>query len=112
MISEQTTIIIFMLVFAVTVLLLSRMEIVMKVTKIVAIIMLGASVLYLTAIAVCMPEPCIFISLYLLFCYGQWSDDNKHGQGVLKYVDGSLYEGEWRNGKRHKKGKFIDVDTR
>ena len=63
---EQTTRIIFIFVFAVTVFILGRVEIAMKVTKIVAIIMPGASVLHLTAIAVCMPEPCIFISLYLL----------------------------------------------
>ena len=29
----------------------------------------GTFVLHLTAIAVCMPEPCIFISLYLLLCF-------------------------------------------
>ena len=55
-----------MLVFAVTVFILGRMEVVMKVTKIVAIIMPDTSVLHLMAIAVCMPESCIFISLYLL----------------------------------------------
>ena len=55
-----------MFVFAVPVFVLLRTEIVMKVTKIAAIIMFNASVLQLTAIAVCMPELCIFISLYLL----------------------------------------------
>ena len=56
-----------MLVFAAMVFVLGRMDVAMKVIKIVAIVMPSASVLHLTAIAVCMPEPRIFISLYLLF---------------------------------------------
>ena len=32
---------------------------------------------------------------------GDFVDDVKEGQGVLQYVDGERYEGEWRAGRMH-----------
>lgn len=36
----------------------------------------------------------------------------RHGEGVCEYHDGSTYQGQWRNGKRNGKGKFVDGKTR
>jgi len=36
--------------------------------------------------------------------------EKKYGPGILKYVDGSKYEGEWVNGVKHLSGTFTDKD--
>ena len=36
---------------------------------------------------------------------GEWKDDKKHGQGKVTYSDGAVYEGEWKDGERHGQGK-------
>lgn len=30
---------------------------------------------------------------------GQWQSDTMHGKGVMYYRDGSVYEGEWKDGE-------------
>lgn len=30
---------------------------------------------------------------------GQWQGDTIHGKGVMYYKDGSVYEGEWKQGQ-------------
>ncbi len=38
-------------------------------------------------------------------------DDNvkpKDGKGMYEYIDGSVYDGEWRDGKRHGQGEYQD----
>lgn len=35
---------------------------------------------------------------------GQWSMDEKSGQGKLTFIDGSTYEGSWKQGKFHGQG--------
>lgn len=32
------------------------------------------------------------------------------GYGVYSWADGRRYEGEWKNGKQHGKGKYILLD--
>lgn len=32
--------------------------------------------------------------------------DKKHGQGVLKWADGRVYAGEWKEGKQHGIGLY------
>ena len=32
------------------------------------------------------------------------------GHGILKYRDGSIYEGLFSNGKKHGKGTFVDIN--
>lgn len=38
---------------------------------------------------------------------GEWLLDRFNGQGVYTCGDGRKYEGEWRHGKRHGKGKQV-----
>ncbi len=40
---------------------------------------------------------------------GAWSNNLKHGQGVLHYRDGSRYEGQWANGVRQGHGTSISA---
>jgi hypothetical protein len=37
---------------------------------------------------------------------GVWKEGKKEGYGVQKYLNGDVYEGEWKNDLRHGKGKF------
>ncbi|GAB4815949.1 hypothetical protein N2152v2_002995 [Parachlorella kessleri] len=37
---------------------------------------------------------------------GEWQADLQCGQGKCLYVDGSAYDGEWKDGMRHGKGKL------
>ena len=39
---------------------------------------------------------------------GQWTNDKRHGYGMMTYGDQSTYTGEWENDKRHGKGKLED----
>ena len=32
--------------------------------------------------------------------FGGWIDGQRHGQGTLLYANGSMYSGEWRDGKK------------
>ena len=38
---------------------------------------------------------------------GVWVQGRTHGRGKMTYRDGSVHDGEWRNGKRNGKGTFI-----
>ena len=43
---------------------------------------------------------------------GDLNDDGKwHGNGTLKFPDGSSYSGEWKNNKMHGKGVFLFLDS-
>ena len=35
---------------------------------------------------------------------GEWKDGKKHGQGILICYDGAMYEGEWKEGKPNGQG--------
>lgn len=37
---------------------------------------------------------------------GEWNQGNMHGSGRKKYANGDLYEGNWVEGKRQGKGKY------
>ena len=37
---------------------------------------------------------------------GEFNDSKWHGEGTLKFPDGSSYSGEWKNNKMHGKGIF------
>lgn len=37
---------------------------------------------------------------------GQWHDGRRHGKGHMKCENGDVYEGEWLNGQPHGKGKL------
>ena len=43
---------------------------------------------------------------------GQWEANLKHrtGKGKQVWIDGSLYEGHWKNGKAHGIGRMIHAD--
>ena len=41
---------------------------------------------------------------------GNFKDDKSHGKGTLTFVDGSKYEGEFKNGLRDGKGIFNYID--
>ena len=30
-----------------------------------------------------------------------WKEDERHGYGEMYWTDGSVYKGEWNNGKQH-----------
>jgi hypothetical protein len=38
---------------------------------------------------------------------GEWKDDKKHGKGVYVYEEGSKYDGEWKDDKKHGKGVMV-----
>ena len=40
------------------------------------------------------------------------ADGKRHGQGKYTYLDGAVYEGEWRDGKRHGQGKETSAGRR
>ena len=37
---------------------------------------------------------------------GEWKDGKPHGRGKCIYADGVLYEGEWKDGQSHGYGKI------
>jgi len=37
---------------------------------------------------------------------GYWIFGKRHGLGIMKYADGSSYEGEWEEDDMHGRGKF------
>ena len=38
--------------------------------------------------------------IWMIFSYqGEWKNGQKHGKGKLRYVDGSYFEGDFSNGK-------------
>ena len=38
---------------------------------------------------------------------GQTNEQGQHnGKGLCRYVDGSVYDGEWKDGKRHGQGQY------
>ena len=42
---------------------------------------------------------------------GQWDEaGHKEGRGVQVWVDGSMYEGYWKNDKANGKGRLIHAD--
>ena len=43
---------------------------------------------------------------------GQYRQGHKHGQGVYVWSDGSTYEGEWFNNKIHGQGAYTWADGR
>ena len=38
---------------------------------------------------------------------GEYKDDKKHGYGVYKWADGRKYTGYWSRGKQHGLGKYM-----
>ena len=41
---------------------------------------------------------------------GQWADDVPHGEGVYRYVDGAVFHGRFRGGRREGKGQLRRAD--
>ena len=37
---------------------------------------------------------------------GEWRDDKRHGHGKCTFSTGDVYEGEWKDGKKHGRGKY------
>jgi hypothetical protein len=37
---------------------------------------------------------------------GQWSDDLQHGKGTETWADGSCYQGDYANGRKHGVGGY------
>ena len=44
--------------------------------------------------------------------YGEWNEgsNQRHGRGIQYWLDGSKYEGYWKNDKANVKGKLIHAD--
>jgi len=42
---------------------------------------------------------------------GEWKNKSAHGYGVMKWQNGDRYEGDWAEGLRHGKGKYISKST-
>jgi hypothetical protein len=38
---------------------------------------------------------------------GEWRDDKMEGPGVMRYADGTVCEGTWRNNRQHGRGKIV-----
>ena len=41
---------------------------------------------------------------------GSFFDGNLQGKGRFEYIDGSVYEGDWRSNKKHGVGKYMEPD--
>lgn len=41
---------------------------------------------------------------------GEWYDDKRHGQGMFRTADENRYEGEWQDDKKHGHGKYYFLD--
>ena len=41
---------------------------------------------------------------------GSFSGGNLEGIGRFEYLNGSVYDGDWKDNKRHGMGKFIESD--
>ena len=39
---------------------------------------------------------------------GEWKDGFRHGQGTFTYLDGSIYVGGWMQSERHGQGTLIE----
>jgi len=50
---------------------------------------------------------CIGKNKYRKLFTGDWFENNKDGQGIYFYKDGSCYDGTWKNSKRDGKGLMI-----
>ena len=43
---------------------------------------------------------------------GEWKDGNMHGKGKMTWSDGRVYEGEWEDDKiKHDDGRDDDTDN-
>ena len=40
---------------------------------------------------------------------GHVKDKNMNGKGRMIYANGDIYQGEWKDGKAHGKGVFVDM---
>jgi len=43
--------------------------------------------------------------------YGYWENGNRHGEGVMTYVNSDVYSGNWANGNKEGKGTYIVFKT-
>lgn len=45
--------------------------------------------------------------------YGYWQNDQRHGEGVMKYdhTTGDVYSGNWANGQKDGKGTYVFEKT-
>lgn len=41
---------------------------------------------------------------------GQWKDGKKNGQGTAKYLDGGVYEGQYKDDKRNGQGTYTNIN--
>lgn len=41
---------------------------------------------------------------------GDYTDDERHGEGTMKWIDGSQYKGNWEKGIQHGKGLMVFPD--
>ena len=46
-----------------------------------------------------------------LFVTGSWVDDQRCGKGKFYYVNGDIYDGEWKDHVRHGLGSYTYADT-
>lgn len=42
---------------------------------------------------------------------GEWREDMRNGEGLLKLPNENRYEGGWKDDKKHGKGKFFFLDS-
>ena len=41
---------------------------------------------------------------------GEWLDDKQHGEGIERFPEEAMFKGQYKNGLKHGKGKFIWKD--
>ena len=41
---------------------------------------------------------------------GNFVNNLRHGHGKMKFVDGSVYEGQWGSGEQHGSGTLVAAD--
>ena len=41
-----------------------------------------------------------------LYKLGEWKNEKQDGKGIMEWIDGDSYEGDWSDGKRHGHGTY------
>jgi hypothetical protein len=42
---------------------------------------------------------------------GDYRDGYRHGRGTMEYMDGNIYEGQWKHGQPSGSGTYTEIDT-
>ena len=57
---------------------------------------------------------CVLLSKNMLYLTmaGEWENDERSGDGTYYYINGDVYEGQWKYNKKHGKGVYTCASTK